>query len=103
MREAEIVTDTAVVVSIDRGKNDVCKVVLPRGHAIRQTWRIVDTDNFGGDYPNERFVAEGFLQEKDAHVFADAANKLMGEDASRHLMVVPHFEIVYTLAPGFEP
>ena len=34
---------------------------------------------------------------------ADTANKLMGENAPRFLKVVPHFEIVYTLAPGFEP
>jgi hypothetical protein len=65
---------------------------------------VVDTDNYGGDdYPVEQFVAEGFRSEEDASVYADAANVKAGEHAARFYKVVKHVEIVYTLAPGFEP
>jgi hypothetical protein len=72
-------------------------------YAIIETWRVIDTDNFGGDYPNESFVAVGIKTEAEAQRYADAANKQMGEHALRFLKVVKHIEIGYSLAPGFEP
>jgi hypothetical protein len=70
---------------------------------IRRTWRLVDTDNFGGDYPNEQFVAVGIPSEIMARCFADLWNKHQGEDHDRILRVVEHVEVEYKLEPGFEP
>jgi hypothetical protein len=64
--------------------------------------RIIDTDNFGGDYPNEKFhllcmplaMAEkicDFINEQYAEEF--------GPDCSRYFKVV---ENDYKLQPGFE-
>jgi hypothetical protein len=99
-----LVEDVAVTVADDPYKKDQKRstIVLPRGYEIRETWCVVDTDNFGGDYPNERFVAFG-MSEREAQNFADAANKQMGENAPRFLNVVKHIVISYVLAPGFEP
>lgn len=91
-----------VVFSAIRGSG-FAVVRLPRGHTVLETWRVVDTDNFGSDYPDENFVSVGIKTEVEAQRFADAANKQMGSDAQRFLKVVQHFEIVYTLQPGFEP
>lgn len=61
--------------------------------------RIVDTDNFGGDYPDEKFVLWD-LPEHVARKIADALNEHGGMYASRHYMVV---DGDYKLRPGFEP
>ena len=61
--------------------------------------RIVDTDNFGGDYPAERFVL-GYFSEDIAKRIADALNEAAGPNAFRYFKVV---ENDYVLAPGFEP
>lgn len=61
--------------------------------------RIVDTDNFGGDYPDEKFV----LWEMPEHVaqkIADALNENEGPNARRFYKVVGSD---YKLQPGFEP
>jgi hypothetical protein len=78
------------------------KVEVPRGHEVVRTWRIIDTDNFGGDYPDERFVATGIQYEKTAQ---EMAEKLNGRDhgQSRFFRVVEHIEIVYRLQTGFQP
>ena len=59
--------------------------------------RIVDTDNFGGDYPDEKFVGEVMTREE-----AEAKVATMNTDrfAPRYYMVVPDD---YVLRPGFEP
>lgn len=62
--------------------------------------RIVDTDNFGGDYPDERFLPIPNLTEKDAKIVADIINKAAGENSSRYWRVV---DLDYKLKPGFEP
>jgi hypothetical protein len=61
--------------------------------------RIVDTDNFGGDYPNERFLLWE-MPEVDAQAICDILNRRAGDHASRYYMVVAKD---YVLAPGFEP
>ena len=66
----------------------------------KSKWRVVDTDNFGGDYPNERFVGEPFPSEAEARAVADAENAKRGEHSSRYWMVV---QDGYVLQPGFEP
>lgn len=81
----------------------VVQVEIGSNQCVILSYRIVDTDNFGGDYPDERFVAIGIASKEVAECFADAWNKRMGEQASRYLKVVEHTEIVYKLQPGFEP
>ncbi len=75
--------------------------------------KIVNTDNFGGDYPNESVVslrdADGrtyilYVIEKAAQSVADALNGVQGGTdaypALRYYKVVPND---YVLQPGFEP
>jgi hypothetical protein len=66
--------------------------------------RIVDTDNFGGDYPDEHFHGH-CMPEKVARAIADMLNAdLQGPDdsytASRYYKVVRDD---YKLQPGFTP
>ena len=62
--------------------------------------RIVNTDNFGGDYPNESFVLFQ-MREDTAKEFAELLNKhFSGDDAPRYWKVVDND---YELAPAFEP
>ena len=65
-------------------------------------FRLVETDNRGGDYPDEKFVTNYiFPREGQAQPVADALNNFMGGDyASRYIKVV---ELPYELQPGFEP
>ncbi len=63
-------------------------------------YRIVNTDNFGGDYPNETFVEQDFLTKFEAQEIADGLNAYFGPNAPRYYKVV---EMPYELAPGFEP
>jgi len=64
------------------------------------TYRIVNTDNFGGDYPNESFVEGYYETEAAAQAQADWMNKQVGEHSARYFKVV---KLPYELAPGFEP
>lgn len=103
---ARIVEDTKVLVLRDMvNDRDLFPMVLPRGYAVQQSWRVVNTDNFGGDYPNEWVMAEGFLSEQEASMYADAWNAKNCHDGhgSRCAMVVRHIEITYVLQAGFEP
>jgi len=61
--------------------------------------RIVDTDNFGGDYPNEKFH-HCSMSKEDAQAICDILNKYGGPYAARYYKVVPDD---YKLQPGFEP
>jgi hypothetical protein len=66
-------------------------------------FQIVETDNHGSDYPDEKFVnLPVFLTEKAAQDVADAINKHHCTDdyAKRFWKVVPYG---YKLQPGFEP
>ena len=63
--------------------------------------KIVNTDNFGGDYPNERFVENlPFLSREHAKSICDAINAGLPEHYHRYFKVV---EDDYQLQPGFEP
>lgn len=71
--------------------------------------RIIDTDNFGGDYPDEKFLSltdsKGvsrplYLDPLDAQQVCQALNGRWGEFASRYYRIVDND---YTLQPGFEP
>jgi hypothetical protein len=63
--------------------------------------KIIHTDNFAGDYPDEKFV-EGLprLNAQSAKVICDAINSTLPENTPRWYAVV---EDDYKLQPGFEP
>lgn len=64
--------------------------------------RIIHTDNFAGDYPDEKFVTGlPSLNQESMQRICDAINKeCSGAHASRYWKVVPDD---YVLIPGFEP
>ncbi len=62
--------------------------------------KIVNTDNFDSDYPNERFVNIPSLSKGRAQKIADIINEAAGGYHSRFWKVV---EDDYKLLPGFEP
>ena len=65
--------------------------------------KIVETDNFGGDYPDEKFVNLPSMTETHAKEVAKAINDgFAGKyaDDPRYWRVVPDN---YKLQPGFEP
>lgn len=61
-------------------------------------WAVVNTDNFGGDYPNESFVGSPHATREGAQAEADRLN--IYEQATRYFKVEA---LPYTLQPGFEP
>ncbi len=64
--------------------------------------KIIHTDNFGGDYPDEQFV-KGLpnLPKDRLQAICDEINRQTGDGtASRYYKVV---EDDYVLQPGFEP
>lgn len=64
-------------------------------------WRVVETDNFGGDYPNEKFVENlPSMNEKQAEMLAYLINTFTRETTDRFWKVVPGN---YELQTGFEP
>jgi len=67
-----------------------------------EKYGIVQTDNYGRDYPNESFVTSlPYLRKiEDAEALAKCINKIAGEDNERYWKVV---KMPYELAPGFEP
>lgn len=63
--------------------------------------KIIHTDNFGGDYPDEKFVTElPPLSKNDLEAIAAHINILSGENSPRYYRVV---EDDYKLEPGFTP
>lgn len=64
-------------------------------------YKIVETDNYGGDYPDEKFVENlPYFHTKDtAQAVADSIN-VGGEHRARFWKVV---KMPYELQPGFEP
>ena len=61
--------------------------------------RIVDTDNFGGDYPDERFLLWPMPGE-DAQKICNVLNDRAGAGSLRFYKIVPND---YRLEPGLEP
>lgn len=66
------------------------------------SYKIVQTDNYGGDYPDEQFVTglPYFHTKERAQIVADAINKTVPQDYDRYWKVV---DCDYELQPGFEP
>lgn len=62
--------------------------------------RIIETDNFGGDYPNEIFVNLPPMAAPHAKAVANAINAGFPHCGSRYWRAV---ENDYELQPGFEP
>lgn len=70
----------------------------------KKTYRLVNADNFDGDYPNEQWIAIGITDKRDAELFAEAWNaRWSGNGEPRFCKVVEHVEVEYQLQPGFEP
>ena len=63
-------------------------------------YRIIETDNFGGDYPDESFVNLPCMTKEHAQNVAKAINEGFPENSSRYWRVVDEG---YKLQPGFEP
>lgn len=63
--------------------------------------RIIETDNFGGDYPNETFVNLPPMTHEHAEAVANAINAGFGENCARHWQIVENnYEL---LRQPFEP
>jgi hypothetical protein len=66
-----------------------------------KSYKIVETDNYGGDYPDEKFVNLPSTSKENAQKIADIINEVHGGDYARRYWKV--VESDYTLQPGFEP
>ena len=62
--------------------------------------KIIDTDNFDGDYPNERDIAVGIERRDHAAIMCQALNDWAGVNSPRYYKVV---EDDYVNVPGFIP
>ena len=63
--------------------------------------KIIHTDNFAGDYPDEKFVTGlPVMNAENAKIICDAINSTLHETTDRWYAVV---EDDYVLQPGFEP
>lgn len=60
--------------------------------------KIVETDNYGCDYPDEKFVNLPIMDEDTANYIAEVINNQLAND--RYWIVVNDD---YELQPGFEP
>ena len=76
-------------------------VVGEKCQHFTQSYRIIDTDNFGGDYPDEKVVAAGITYKPFADTMAEALCKKYSENGGRRFYLV--VEDDYELKPGFEP
>lgn len=66
-----------------------------------RVYRVVETDNFGGDYPNESFEGPCMTYE-DCERVAEIFNKAVNaEHGGRRFYKTEHES--YELEPGFEP
>lgn len=68
------------------------------GNGMR--WRVVETDNHGSDYPDEKFVGPSFYGPGHAKAVCEACNSEVTDSSPRFYKVV---QLPYTLQPGFEP
>jgi hypothetical protein len=62
--------------------------------------RVIETDNFGGDYPDEKFVGPEEMTEGEATKLCRQMNAGLGSNPWRWHRVVPDS---YVLLKGFEP
>ena len=66
-------------------------------------YRLVETDNYGRDYPNEQWACPyEFNNYEDAQRIQETMNNWLCPelDSPRYIIVVT---LPYTLQPGFEP
>ena len=49
--------------------------------------KIVETDNFDGDYPDEKFLNLPLLFEKDAQIIADAINESFNDEYNKIIIL----------------
>jgi hypothetical protein len=67
------------------------------------SYRIVESDNYGGDYPDEQFVNLPPMSEQDAERLCDLINTILrGDDTYPRYWKVVDGD-TYRLSPGFEP
>lgn len=64
--------------------------------------KIVETDNFGGDYPNERFLNLPNMSKEHANKVCRAINDDFNKGGTYHRFWKA-VENDYKLQPGFEP
>ena len=62
--------------------------------------KVVNTDNFDGDYPDEKFLNIPNMPKEYSKRVADVLNEYAGPHSSRYWKVVP---VDYILKGGFEP
>ena len=75
-----------------------------RSLVMRTYYRIVETDNLDGDYPDEKFVALPLLSEPDADAIAAMINmRLSGDHPGRFPRYWKVVADGYKLQPGLEP
>ncbi len=68
-----------------------------------ETWSVVETDNFGGDYPIKSFVVRGVSIER-AFIVCESLNSRLGPDSQRWTKVVrAGYELAAGFTPGFKP
>lgn len=68
-----------------------------------KNYSIVETDNFGGDYPNESFIFR-HISEDVANAMVNLMNEERGVNSSRfHKVVKDTHDTPYELQPGFQP
>ena len=66
---------------------------------MMERFKIVETDNFGRDYPNESALPLPALTREQAETIANVINDAAGVHHDRFWKVVP---VDYKLAPGFQ-
>jgi len=78
------------------------RAVFFTGELAMNKYVVVETDNFGRDYADEKFVNVPFTSKEKAQAIADAINAAFCADsyASRYWKVVPDG---YELDGPFEP
>lgn len=64
------------------------------------TYCIVETDNFGRDYPDERFICKDIPNKELAEIICEAINNSKYCSYNRWHIVI---DSNYKLQPGFEP
>lgn len=73
----------------------------PTPKPLSGRFKIVNTDNFGGDYPDEYFLNIPESSDKTAlEAIAWMLNRMPGRNEARYWQVVP---AEHALQPGFEP
>lgn len=90
------------VETLERELHAKLLTVLRKYGKTEHTWQIVDTDNFGGDYPNEKVVIGDLDSEGVAKRVCDylTGRYYRDENCPRFLKVT---RSDYVLQPGFEP